>query len=219
MDADIVALQEVDAHKPRTGYAEQARWLADRVGMRYWFYPVVEIDREKYGLAVLARIAAKKVQFDRLPTLKLRKPREIRGAMWLTLETKRGPVQFVNTHLGLAAAERRLQIDALLGERWLGGLPDSQPVILCGDFNAGRNSPVYRQVCRTYFDVQHAVAGKGAARATFLSYFPLLCLDHIFVSRHFHPVRVEVPSAPPVRTASDHLPVFAELAATELSAT
>jgi endonuclease/exonuclease/phosphatase family metal-dependent hydrolase len=39
----------------------------------------------------------------------------------------------------------------------------------------------------------------------------MLCLDHIFVSKHFTPLRVLVPGNPATRMASDHLPVFTEL--------
>jgi len=45
-------------------------------------------------------------------------------------------IQFVNTHLGLNAREKLLQIHALLGQDWLEGRTGTDPVVLCGDFNA-----------------------------------------------------------------------------------
>lgn len=217
MDADIVALQEVDVHKARSARAHQPQWLADRLGMDYRFFPLVEIDNEQYGLAILGRLPMETIKFERLPALKLKRPREVRGAMWVVLRTPSGPVELVNTHLGLLAAERRVQIASLLGSNWLGRRTGDVPLVFCGDFNAGRHSFVYRRICTEFIDVQRAVAGMRTAGGTFLSYLPMLHLDHIFVSRHLMPVRVDVPSAPPARTASDHLPVFAELTVSELT--
>jgi endonuclease/exonuclease/phosphatase family metal-dependent hydrolase len=217
MNADAVALQEVDVHKPRSGHAHQPQWLADRLDMNYRFFPLIESGNGKYGLAILTRLPMKDIKFDRLPALALKRPREVRGAMWVQLRTQFGPVQMVNTHLGLLAAERRMQIEGLMGKEWLGAWTGDEPLVICGDFNAGRHSYVYRRLGKEFSDVRgfHVAAGAGA---TFLSYFPMLCLDHIFVSRHMVPVNMAVPSTPPARTASDHLPVFAELVATELSA-
>lgn len=217
MNADAVALQEVDVHKPRSGHAHQPQWLADRLDMNYRFFPLIESGDGKYGLAILARLPMKDIKFDHLPALALKRPREVRGAMWVQLRTQFGPVQMVNTHLGLLAAERRLQVSALLGEDWLAGTSLDEPLVFCGDFNAGLHSYVYRQIRQSLIDVRRA-AGKRAAGATFLSYLPMLYLDHIFVSRHLVPVRVEVPQIPPARSASDHLPLFAELKQTALKA-
>lgn len=211
--ADVVALQEVDADRPRTGGVHQARRLAEHLGMRACYFPVIRRPRGgRYGLAVLSRFAYEEVQFGRLPAPRLRRPREMRGAMWLRLATPRGTIHLVNTHLGLQARERRMQIDALLGDQWLGALGDDAPLVLCGDFNAGLRSYVYRRVCDRLADVHRLRPVATGRRATFFSFYPLWCLDHIFVSSHLTPLRVAVPSAPPAARASDHLPVFAELA-------
>ena len=209
--ADVAALQEVDADKPRTGRVDQAKWLAERLGMEHLFYPVVRSGKEKYGLAVLSSLPMKKIKFERLPAPEAKKPREVRGAMWVRLETPAGPVSLINTHLGLRAGERRLQIGKLLGGEWLGALGKKEPTVFCGDFNAGRRSYVYRRVCKRFSDVQRLHGGPASPRPTFLSFYPIWCLDHIFVSDHFSLVRMEVPSTRLARRASDHLPVFAEM--------
>ncbi|MCF8052080.1 MAG: endonuclease/exonuclease/phosphatase family protein [Desulfobacterales bacterium] len=212
--ADVVALQEVDADKPRTGGVDQAKWLAERLGMDHFFYPVVRSGKEKYGLAVLSLLPMEKVKFERLLAPAAKKPREVRGAMWIRLKTAAGSVNLINTHLGLRAGERRIQIGKLLGDSWLGAVNKKQPSIFCGDFNAGRRSYVYRRVCKRFSDVQRLRGGPASPRPTFLSFYPIWCLDHIFVSDHFSLLRMEVPSTRLARRASDHLPVFAELALT-----
>ena len=210
--ADVVALQEVDADRPRTGRIHQGRRLAERLGMRVCYFPVIRPRGGCYGLAVLSRFEYEEVQFGRLPAPRLRRPREARGAMWLRLATSHGPIHLVNTHLGLQARERRMQIEALLGDQWLGALGDDAPLVLCGDFNAGLRSYVYRRVVDRLADVHRLRPVETGRRATFFSFYPLWCLDHIFVSSHLTPLRVAVPSAPPAPRASDHLPVFAALA-------
>ncbi|MFO8082851.1 MAG: endonuclease/exonuclease/phosphatase family protein [Desulfobacterales bacterium] len=211
LDPDVVALQEVDVNKLRTNMINQAKWLADRLGMQYLFYPVVKNGSEKYGLAILAGIPMEKMRFGVLPAILAKKPRELRGVMWVRLKTRQGPVNLINTHLGLLSAERRLQVRTLLGGKWLGGLADLEPVVFCGDFNAGRRSYVYRQICKRFRDVQVHKKERGSIKATFFSLYPLFCIDHIFVSSHFSTLRVRVPATQTARTASDHLPVFAKI--------
>lgn len=212
--AEVAALQEVDADKPRTGGVDQAKWLADRLGMDRLFYPVVTPGEEKYGLAVLSAIPMEKIKFGRLPAPAAKKPREIRGVMWIRLQTRQGPVNLLNTHLGLRTGERRLQIEELMGDKWIGALDEKEPIVFCGDLNAGRRSYVYRRVCKRFFDVQRLRGGPASPRPTFLSFYPIWCLDYIFVSAHFSVVRAAVPFTRLARRASDHLPVFAEVSLT-----
>lgn len=211
LNADVIALQEVDAGRRRTGGRHQARWLGRRLAMDWLFYPVIHRVDEQYGLAVLSRVPMEAVRFARLPTPRMIRPREVRGVMWVRLQTPAAAVDLVNTHLGLQRRERRLQIEALMGEDWLGRMPKNGPQILCGDFNAGPRSYVYRRIRSRLIDVQQNRSGFGTARATFFSYCPILRLDHIFVSPRFSILRAGVSTAPPARSASDHLPVRAEL--------
>ncbi len=215
LDPDVLALQEVDAFRPRTANAFQAKWLAERLGMGYFYYPVVKNGVEKYGIAILSKVPMEKVKFGRLPTVLLKRKLEIRGAMWVRVEAGGTRVNLINTHLGLFARERRLQIRALLGREWLGCVNDGEPVVFCGDFNAGRRSYVYRQVIDRLRDAQVAKEEKGPLKKTYFSFYPVLCLDHIFVSQHFSVVRTRIPGDLLARTASDHLPVAAELALRE----
>src|SRR4029453_4226328 len=50
---DIVALQEVDAGRPRSGGVDQAHELASRLGMSAPFTACIEQDCERYGLPPL----------------------------------------------------------------------------------------------------------------------------------------------------------------------
>jgi endonuclease/exonuclease/phosphatase family metal-dependent hydrolase len=214
--ADIVALQEVDNGIPRTHHQNQAKLLAEMLNMEFFFFPVVKDGHQKYGLAVLSRFKRIDVQFDWLPTLypRLRLNLQKRGCIRTTLATPAGEVIVYNTHLGLYRLERRRQLRALLGESWLAAPPQPQtaPVIFCGDFNAGRLSPVYRRLSRRLIDVQKGLTYPDRVVATFPSRRPLLRLDHIFVSRRFQVLNVKVPETHATQLASDHLPIYADLA-------
>lgn len=213
LSPDVVALQEVDVGKHRTRFLNQAEYLASGLGMEYHFFPVVEIDLEQYGLAVLSRYPARELQCVFLPALKSKKPKEMRGAMSVTVNTPGGRVLVVNTHFALYRKDRKVQAEALfLDPVMAGALEKGDAVVLCGDFNCGPRSPVYRKITAHLTDVQTFDGRKTRPKSTFISWYPFLRLDHIFVSNHFRPVHVDIPSGNEVRRASDHLPVFAELA-------
>lgn len=211
---DVVALQEVDSGLPRSRHQDQAARLAEMLDMRPFFFPVVTCGSQKYGLAVLTRLKCGDVHSVRLPIgfPRFKLNTEKRGCMRLTLQTPQGPVLFFNTHLSLYRLERRRQIRALLENELPTALPSEAAVIFCGDFNAGRFSPVYQQLSRRLSDVQRRLKDYGGPRATFPSRRPLFCLDHMFVSSQLEVLKVQVLRTVDTRTASDHLPLSADLA-------
>ena len=211
LDPDVVALQEVDADRYRTLYTDQAKCLAEGLNMGYQYFSVMNNGSERYGLAILGKYPLIKVKYDRFPTLNSKQPVERRGAMWVRIQTPQGDVNVVNTHLGLQTKERLFQMRTLLGEDWLSTIMEREPLIICGDFNAGARSPVYREISTHLADVQKMGNFRSNPKHTFFSRYPILRLDHIFVSKHFATPRVLVPCDNVSRIASDHLPVFAEL--------
>jgi endonuclease/exonuclease/phosphatase family metal-dependent hydrolase len=212
LDPHVVALQEVDANRHRTFYADQAKCLAEGLCMEYQYFSVMNKGSERYGLAILSKHPVKTVKYDRFPTIKPKQTVEPRGAMWVRIQTSYGDVNVINTHLGLQAKERLLHIRKLLGKDWISDILETEPMVICGDFNAGVRSSVYREICTYLSDAQKMGNERGYPKYTFSSRYPILRLDHIFVSKHFAALRVLVPSDKGTRIASDHLPVFAELA-------
>jgi endonuclease/exonuclease/phosphatase family metal-dependent hydrolase len=211
LDPDVVALQEVDVNRRRTLYMDQAKRLAEGLNMDYQYYSLMNSGSEKYGLAILAKFPLIKIKYDRFPAVKSKRMVERRGAMWVRIQTPLGDVNVINTHLGLHMKERLFQIRTLLGKDWLSGILGKKPLVICGDFNAGAQSPVYREICAHLADAQKMGNYKGYPKNTFFSRYPVLRLDHIFVSKQFATLRrVRVPSDAVTRIASDHLPVFAE---------
>ena len=210
---DLVALQEVDANIPRTHNQDQAELLGDILGMDYRFFPVVQNGNQEYGLAILSRFPIQNVHLEWLPTLypKLRLGLQKRGVIQAIIKTPIGPVHFFNTHLSLYRLERRKQISALLGKDGLMAVSQGEPLIFCGDLNAGPLSPVYRQLSRHLTDAQKNSLHADGTKPTFPSRRPLFRIDHIFTSQHFKALNTIVPVNEDTRLASDHLPLCADL--------
>jgi endonuclease/exonuclease/phosphatase family metal-dependent hydrolase len=207
---DIVALQELDVSRARSGGVDQAEMIARALGMDVQFFPALRVMEELYGDAILSRWPARLVKTGGLPGLPRMPGLEPRGALWSSIKIGSVDVQVINTHLGILARERLRQIATLLGPEWLGHPDCHDPVVLAGDFNAVPQSRGYRQIAARFADAQRAPC-VARARATYPTRFPTLRIDHVFVSRS-----IEVLAAATVRTplaglASDHLPVLVDL--------
>lgn len=207
--ADVIALQEVDVGRRRTGYLDQAQRIAEQLGMHAHFHRTFALAEEEYGHAVLSRWSLRVVRSEPLPTL-LPKAVEPRGAVWVELDVDGQAVQFFSTHLGLVAGERLQQIEMLLGSEWLSSPECRDPVIFCGDLNAGPRSPVYRKLSARLVDVQAARRDRRPEK-TFFSRWPIRRIDHIFVGGPWEVGDVRVLRTTLARKASDHLPLFADL--------
>jgi endonuclease/exonuclease/phosphatase family metal-dependent hydrolase len=224
---DIVALQEVDVGRERSGGLDQARHIAELTGLSAHFTSARSAEAGHYGNAILTHHPYELRAEGILPV----RGGELRAAQWLRLALSDGPLDIVNTHLSLHFFERLAQCRALFSDDHrspaaapLGSPPppDARPptqrfsalrgllerLIVCGDFNAGGLSPSYFVLRRRLRDAQRAV---GARRATFPARFPLLRLDHVWVGEAIGVERVTVPRDRLTRAASDHLPLVADL--------
>lgn len=207
---DIVALQEVDLGRRRSRAEDQAQIIAHELNLQLVFCPALTRGEEHYGHALLSRWPIELVKRARLPHDPAGWWQEPRAAMWARVEVEGRHVNVITTHLGLGVRERFLQIQALFGPDWIGGISPEEPVILCGDFNALPGSRPYRHARQRMRDVQLGVDG-ARPRPTFSSTQPLLRLDHIFISSHFELMATQVARTDLTRVASDHLPLLADL--------
>jgi endonuclease/exonuclease/phosphatase family metal-dependent hydrolase len=210
-DADVVALQELDVRRARSGHIDQAHQIARELAMEFHFHPAFAVEEERYGDAVLSRLPMKLVRAAALPGLDSRAGLEPRGALWVELETAAGPLHLVNTHLGLFPDERLRQVESLLGADWLAHPDCRGPVVLCGDFNALPGTPPYRRLAEALRDAQCGVNGHRP-RKTFFSRYPLGRIDHVFVGPKLNVQSVAVPRTSLTSVASDHLPLVVDVA-------
>jgi endonuclease/exonuclease/phosphatase family metal-dependent hydrolase len=196
----IVALQEVDVGRRRSGEVDQPAELAARLGMRSHFAMCFARGAGHYGIATLTNlplIKTRRLELPHEPHLKGSEPRcaLVTRVAWPSSTVE---LDMVNTHLSIVSGERPAQVATIVRE-----LP-GQEVILAGDFNCTPGSPLFRKLCG---GMRSATAG---AR-TFPAWLPIVPIDHILVRGPLEIVRGGRWTQGPVRRASDHLPVFAEL--------
>jgi endonuclease/exonuclease/phosphatase family metal-dependent hydrolase len=212
-EPDIVALQEVDVGRRRTGHVDQAHEIARRLGMTHHFHAALRVEEEEYGDAILTALPERLVKVGPLPGHPRIPQLEPRGALWVAVAADGGELNIINTHLGLVPREQQIQARFLAGDDWIGAAPKDAPLIVLGDFNATGTSVAYRTLAAQLSDARRLAGAQGSA-STFPSTFPVLRIDHVFVRG---PIRVEAIYAPQdalARTASDHLPLVADISPT-----
>ncbi|MBC7979343.1 MAG: endonuclease/exonuclease/phosphatase family protein [Armatimonadetes bacterium] len=212
LDPDIIAVQEVDAHRRRSGHHDQAQVIADHLSMHHAFHSMLGEEKEKYGIAIFSRFPLEIVKSALLTPGNRRTGKEARGAIWVRIKPGEDgqPIHFINTHFGLGREDRNQQVKELLGDTWLGGIGKGGSVIVCGDFNSGPRSVVWEKLNSEYRDAQLSLPGHTAS-ATFPSMRPFSRLDHLFISPNFTVKKIQIPRFPAALVASDHLPLCVDL--------
>jgi len=158
--------------------------------------------RGKFGNALLSRWPVLAVRRIDLSV----RHYEPRGAIDCDFDVNGTLVRVVVSHLGLNAAERRLQVRTLVAA--LGSAPAAgdadRPTVVMGDFNE------WRPARSALGGLDHRF-GPSLTPRTFPSRLPLLPLDRFWVSDGGLR-RLAVYATPLSRITSDHLPLRAEAA-------
>jgi endonuclease/exonuclease/phosphatase family metal-dependent hydrolase len=207
---DIVALQELDVGRARTGGVDQAHRLALRLGMAFHFNAAFKVEEEQFGDAILTTLPERLVKAGPIPGHPRFAQLEPRGAIWVEIVTKEGLLNVINTHLGLVPREQRIQAAALTGKDWLADAAQGAPLVLLGDMNATPRNAAYR-IFAARLAESRRVAPFSHRAPTFPSTFPVLAIDHVFVNACVVVDAVRTPLDPLSRLASDHLPLVVDL--------
>ena len=196
--ADVVGLQEV-IRQNGTGHADQAAYLARRLGMAVVMGETRAHGNGTYGNAVLTRLPI--VGSVRCDLSWAR--REPRGCLRVDLAVNGSALHVFNCHFGLAFRERREQLELLAGfirvSEEIAG-----PRVVMGDFNEWHRGPITRGLKREF-------ASPMRRRRTHPAVFPLFALDRIYWDRDLEGEAFRVHRSRLARVASDHLPVVARL--------
>lgn len=210
-EPDIVALQELDMGRKRTGGVDQPHLIAKELEMSYRFNPLVVVGQEQYGIALLSRYPMELIRAGRFePVNTTNHKREPRGCIWADINIEGVKISFFNTHLGIFPRERIRHLNTLLGPEWLAHPDRHGPVILCGDLNSFPYSRLYLNISKVLRDAQKEL-DDHKPKATFFSHYPIARIDHVFVSPEFEVARVEVSRTDLDKIASDHLPLIVDL--------
>ena len=142
LEADCFALQEVAFNMPRSKKEDMARLIAEELNMTYVLALNAHFKKGSYGNAIFSRFPI--VQNENLDlSLQMKKKR---GALLARLQLPKQQILVLNFHLGLAAFERRRQIQKIL--EYIGAKNSSDlPLLLLGDCNDPKHklNPPYRK--------------------------------------------------------------------------
>ncbi|RMI13068.1 endonuclease/exonuclease/phosphatase family protein [Cellulomonas triticagri] len=165
LDADVLALQEVDRDQPRSHQADLTAVAAEAMGATHHRFVATlhghpgtwtaatgedQPDLAAYGIALLSRYPVTAWRVLTLPTLRRRVPMvhrgtrrpslvqdEQRAALAAVVDTPDGPVTVVNTHLTFITGWNVLQLRHLV--RACHALP--RPLAVTGDLNLEGGTP------------------------------------------------------------------------------
>lgn len=198
--ADLVAVQEVDVRTERAGVnSDQAAELGALTGMYHHFVKAIDHQGGDYGVAILSRFPFTAKGGEHLPMAEDGEPRVI---AYVTVEPVPGkPVTFASTHLDLKPENRIVQAKRI--SELFADTP--HPVIVGGDFNAVPTSDVIgildQHFKRSQIANGYTIPVTNPTREIdFIMYRPA---DVFEVIRH---------TVIDEQYASDHLPVYVELA-------
>jgi endonuclease/exonuclease/phosphatase family metal-dependent hydrolase len=154
---DLVAVQEVDRNTQRTDGVDQAKILAELLGMHYVFGKAIDYQGGDYGILILSRFPILEHQMVLLPPEEA--PQEKRGVLVARIgipDSKGKIIRFACTHMSTVQSERLEQIDkidAVLSE-------GSEPTILAGDINARPTNGVITRFLPNWTDTAAPTLGK-----------------------------------------------------------
>jgi endonuclease/exonuclease/phosphatase family metal-dependent hydrolase len=164
--AGLVALQEVDRNRTRSGSVDQPGMLGELTGLGVSFCPTVIRGAEEYGVALAAD--------DQLAVDIHRLPRRAREEPRVALVTRWRGLAVVAVHLATQKPARGLQIEAIA--RIANSL--APPVIVLGDLNASPpelgslvragfsiGPPVRSRAKRTRPQIDYVMPGPGVSAA------------------------------------------------------
>lgn len=200
---DVICLQEVDRHVPRSGNDDQPRLLREYFRSEQSIYQRnVTLKSGGYGNLMLSRWPM--IDHHHLSiTMRFKKAR---GAQLAQIDSPEGPFLMVNWHLGLADFERRWQVRHLLEHR-LFRESEELPTVIVGDFNDWRNT-----LQRAAFDAYgfEQVTHPPSRFRSFPAWLRVGSLDKAFV-RGVRVKDARIVSTRLSREASDHLPLVVDL--------
>lgn len=191
-DFDLVALQEADGGSLRSGYVNQVEHLAHLGAFPYWYQ---QLNRNlgrfaQHSNGVLSRLKPQLLEDHPLPG-----PAG-RGAILVRFGEGDDALIVVMMHLALGSKTRARQLAYI--RELIGGYRHQ---VLMGDMNTHATDLLQHSPLRDLGLIAPQV------EATFPSWRPQRCLDHILLSPSLTLEKVEVLSQP----ISDHLPVAVEI--------
>lgn len=217
IDADIIAVSEVDNKTQRSQKIDQLKTIAEANKMQHAFGKAIDFDGGEYGVGLLSRYKILHTQTVKLPSGEA----EQRVVLLAQVDVPgfdSAPIIMV-THLdwqknpATRTGQARYLLDLSIGDA-ASDFKDiaSSIKILAGDFNSTRDEQPIKEIL--YFF--NEVAKHNTDTRSWPAINPALDIDHIFTfkGQKWQINNLQLPHNSTEftwSTASDHLPVIAEL--------
>ncbi|WP_298251879.1 endonuclease/exonuclease/phosphatase family protein [uncultured Arthrobacter sp.] len=224
--AEIIGLQEVDNHwGARSDFLDEAAVLADRLDMHVVYGANLDepplpgdTDNRQYGTAILSEYPILSSENHLLENIEYaERPTEQRGLLEAVVNVRGNHIAFYSTHLDFQREEQRAsQVQEILE---ITGT-SKRPAVIVGDLNAAPDAPELQPLFSVFTDTFAALGqnedytfgadleglpGSGSVEN------PNLRIDYILTARGARATSAKVVQT----TASDHLPIIAELSITK----
>lgn len=198
IDADVIALQEADRRFGQRMAVLTPHLLEEHSGWKAVSFGVRAGSSGWHGNAILVRKAAEIVDCEliHLPAL------EPRGAVVADLALAGTIVRVVGMHLDLSGIIRRRQAHTILSH--VAASTQPRPTVLMGDLNEWSAA----RGCLRDFGRDMVIAPTSPS---FHARRPVARLDRIIVSPDIAVLASGTHASSTARTASDHLPIWAQL--------
>lgn len=204
IDPDVAALQEVLSLPEGSREQDQARYLADELGMNVQLGEVRRMRGASYGNVLLSRFPMRRVENYDLSVAGF----ERRACLHIDVDVGEMVVHVFNVHLGTGYLERRHQGRRLAGAEILLNHRLNGPRLMLGDFNEwapGLTSKLLRSHLRSVDIRKHLKRSR-----TYPGFMPFLHLDHIYHDEEMELRKLTLHRTRTSLMASDHLPLVAD---------
>jgi endonuclease/exonuclease/phosphatase family metal-dependent hydrolase len=193
VEADCVAIQELDSATKRLNNTVALNELANRTNMYATYRGSINYQGGKYGIGILTR--EKPLNSEAIPLPGKEEPRSL-----LIVEMK--DYVICCTHLSLTAKDREASVDIIANKL----RNYSKPLFLAGDLNALFNSTEIRNL-QNYFTIL-----SEPSKPTFPADHPNRCIDYILLKKN-NERQVKVITSEVVNDSvtSDHRPIWVKV--------
>lgn len=220
--AEIIGLQEVDNHwGARSEFIDEAAWLAERLDMHVVYGANLnepplpgDVNNRQYGNAILSEFPIVSSENHLLENIEYaERPTEQRGLLEAVVDVDGTDMSFYSTHLDFQREEQRAsQVQEILDIT----SANERPAVIVGDLNAPPDAPELQPLFSVFTDTFAALGqnedytfgpdlaglpGSGSVEN------PSLRIDYILTG----PGAMATSASVVETTASDHLPIIAEL--------
>jgi endonuclease/exonuclease/phosphatase family metal-dependent hydrolase len=191
IDADVVAIQEIDSVTQRSGGVFVLKEIAEHAKMELTFGASIPFQGGKYGIGILSKEKPASIKSIALPGSEEKRS---------LLIAEFGDYTVCCTHFSLNPDDRLLSV-AIINEYTK---DYCKPVFVAGDLNASPSSEVMTEFRKSWTILN------DTEQFTFSSDKPETCIDYI-LTRKTDKVKVCNATVANERVASDHLPVYVDV--------